>query len=714
MTIGHPCDRYFCGLPRVVRNSMTKTLLTAAVLASLVALSLNAQQTVHPCGANDLGKLAEFHHNDPVELARMEADEAGLEAFTAQWAATHAAGERVDYVIPVVFHIIHNHGSENISDAQVLDAIRVLNDDFNKLNSDWTAVREEFIGLVANVGITFRLATKDPQGNCSKGITRTASSLTNDGTQAMKNLIQWPRNKYLNVWVAASADGAAGYTYRPGSVNNWSAADGIVLLHNYTGSIGTSAPSRSRTLTHEVGHWINLSHAWGGTNDPGLPENCDTDDNVSDTPNTIGWTSCNVNGTSCGSLDNVQNYMEYSYCSRMFTEGQKVRMIAALNSGTAQRNQLIAPANLIATGATGEAALCAAEFTSNVSMVCAGNEVVFIDQSFHTVTSRTWSFPGGVPETSTDQSPTVVYPEPGSYSVALTVSDGNTSLSTTLTQAVTVLADTGFVGPVVEGFETLGGVNGPEWYANDLDAGNTFGITSAAAFTGTKSLRLLNGSANAGQVDEFLSQTYDMSHAEAITMNFRYAYARRNSTNDDILNVYVSNDCGGIWVLRKILRASNTLTTGGTVTGSFVPNNASQWGYSEVTNISTASHVPNLRFKFEFISNGGNNLYIDDINIDGGDLTTGISGEVHRMSGALVVPNPATDQARLFFTLPAAGKVELDVIDALGRTAWTSERGPLPAGDHTVDLVIGTWAHGTYTVRIITDKEARTVRFVKD
>ena len=89
---------------------------------------------------------------------------------------------------------------------------------------------------------------------------------------------------------------------------------------------------------------------WGSSNLPGLEENCEMDDNVEDTPNTIGWSSCDLSGSTCGSLDNVQNYMSYSFCSRMFTYGQKQRMRAAALSTTAQRNQLSVLSNLQATG----------------------------------------------------------------------------------------------------------------------------------------------------------------------------------------------------------------------------------------------------------------------------------------------------------------------------------------------------------------------------
>ena len=77
--------------------------------------------------------------------------------------------------------------------------------------------------------------------------------------------------------------------------------NGIWLRHDYCGSIGTANPSASKTFVHEVGHWLNLPHTWGSTNEPGLASNCTTDDGVTDTPNTIGSQWCNYNETTCGS-----------------------------------------------------------------------------------------------------------------------------------------------------------------------------------------------------------------------------------------------------------------------------------------------------------------------------------------------------------------------------------------------------------------------------
>ncbi|HRD54068.1 MAG TPA: M43 family zinc metalloprotease, partial [Flavobacteriales bacterium] len=535
-------------------------------------------------------------------------------------------------------------------------------------------------------------------------------ALTNDGTQTMKNLIQWPRNKYLNVWVAASADGAAGYTLTPGGAALFAAADGIVMQHSYVGSIGTGSVSRSRALTHEVGHWINLEHTWGGSNTPGVASNCNTDDGVSDTPNTIGWTSCNLNGTTCSSLDNVENFMEYSYCSKMFTNGQKTRMIAALNSSTAQRNQLTTASNLTATGVNLPEVLCAASFSSNTRVVCPGGSVTFTDESFNAVASRNWSFVGGTPSTSTEASPSVTYNAPGTYTVTLVASDGSNSMTSTQTEYITVLASPGAQPPVQEGFESISAFNAPDWFVSNVHGDNTWTVTNAAAYTGSKSARIVNAAAMDGRIDELLSRTYDMSAATQITLSFRYAFAKRANANDDVLRIWTSANCGQTWTLRRIMRGSNTLPTAPNTTSSFVPNGPSQWGFAEITTISSTSHVPNFRFKFEFESDGGNNIYLDDININGQPV--GVEELTGNNTGLAVIPNPAKDQATAVVQQSRAGALTLEVIDMTGRIAMSRALGQRPAGEQRIDLPLSGLSPGAYFVRAKAGDDVRTIRFI--
>lgn len=202
--------------------------------------------------------------------------------------------------IPVVFHVIHNYGPENISDEQIYDQMFVLNRDYRKLNNDTINIVQGYDTIAADIRIEFRLATKDFMGNCTNGIERIPSIETYVGDNGSK-LNQWPRDRYLNVWTVASMEnGVAGYSQYPSSVidNFMARADGVIILHNYIGRIGTGSEAFSRALTHEIGHYLNLSHPWGDTNDPGV--GCG-DDGVEDTPETAGYTSCDLYNYSCNS-----------------------------------------------------------------------------------------------------------------------------------------------------------------------------------------------------------------------------------------------------------------------------------------------------------------------------------------------------------------------------------------------------------------------------
>src|SRR5690606_1418800 len=121
-----------------------------------------------------------------------------------------------------------------------------------------------FLGRVADIEVQFELAKKKPDGSCFKGITRTftQTSFTGSGTQ-QRQAVQnehgnFAGNRYMNIFVVADAGGAAGYTTYPNF--NTSMANGIWILHNYVGRIGTSNNTFSTALSHEVGHWLNLPH----------------------------------------------------------------------------------------------------------------------------------------------------------------------------------------------------------------------------------------------------------------------------------------------------------------------------------------------------------------------------------------------------------------------------------------------------------------------
>jgi PKD repeat protein len=620
------------------------------------------------------------------------------------------------YTIPVVFHILHQNGSENISDAQIHDQMRILNEDYRKLNADNANTVAAFQGISADCEIEFKLAQKDPNGNCTNGIDRIYSAETLIGDDGSK-LNQWPRNKYLNVWVVKTiSSGAAGYAYLPGTTA--AANDGIMILNSYIGSIGTSLPQKSHALTHEIGHYLNLNHTWGGTNNPGV--DCSGDDNVSDTPKTEGWTSCSLTGATCTStLDNVQNFMEYSYCSTMYTTGQKTRMRTALTTTSglgslAQRYNLWTPANLTATGLSTAAVLCKADFLNSTStnIICAGDSVTFTDNSWNgNPTSWSWTFPGGSPGTSTDSIPTITYSTPGTYDVSLTVTNGSGSVSETKTAYIIVNHSTAQYANSIysEGFEAAA-IPNTDFNVKNLDAAsNTWQQTATAAATGTKSVRLMNSASYVGHVDELIGPSIDMTQIAGTTptLTFKVAHAQKTSTSADKLQFYVSTNCGESWVLRKALTGAS-LSTAGVSSASFVPN-ASQW-VTQSVNLNGYTAQTNLYFMFRFTSDGGNNIYIDDINISG--TTIGVD-ELENNLNFNIYPNPANENTVIDFSLISKQTVDLKVMDVVGREVSTIFNGTLNTGDYKYNVnEQAKLAAGVYFIKLTVDNRVFTKKLI--
>ncbi len=687
-------------------------LFGLALFAPEIAIAQDGSPIRH-CGQWKMEQA--FFNAHPEQRAIAEQADARLE-----WETRNFLDANRDelIVIPVVFHVIHYNGPENISDEQVLSGIEVMNRDFRKLNPDADDVISEFEGIAADSEIEFRLAQIDPQGDCHTGINRIVSPLTYDGGGEVKDLIQWPRNSYLNIWVVEDANGAAGYSLYPGSVNGAQGAgnDGIVVAHDYTGNIGTSNNYRSRTLTHEAGHWMNLRHLWGNSNSPGDSENCDMDDQVSDTPVTSGWTSCNVNGSTCGSLDNVQNYMEYSYCGRMFSEGQRTRMRAAMNSGVAQRNQLWTPENLEETGVNLEPILCEARFGASRQTICVGDTVQFFDDSYHGVTGWAWEFGDG--NSANDQNPLHTFDEPGNYDVTLTVSNGGNEVSLTELGFIQVLDPDGMSLPFTENFEAED--LDDNWFMVDVsNDGDGWEVTSVAGYTGEQSLRIHNWSNNVEfNRDQLISQAMDMSEAELIQVTYKWAYCYKGNNEDeddtdDRLKVYASPNCGETWSLRRMHRGFTDLPSAPPHPFVFTPNGQDEWNSYVLEIPYSQFYTENFRIMFEFESRLGNNIFLDDINITAYTASDLLELELGEGVDFEVYPNPAQDEATVSFSTRLMYQtMDIAFMDLTGRTLWSQTQRNVIPGLHLVDLPIVEWSAGTYLVSVVLDGRRFTKQLV--
>jgi hypothetical protein len=252
--------------------------------------------------------------------------------------------------IPVVVHVVHNPADplQNIDVSQIHSQIDVLNQDFRAGNDDVSGVPGVWKDRVADCNIEFQLASQDPDGNPTEGVTRTETAMQSFTTElddvkstATGGADPWPSDDYLNVWVCndlrdAIGRGILGYAQFPGGPPS---TDGVVIASSCFGTNGTAKPpfDLGRTATHEIGHWLDLRHIWG--DDRGT---CSGSDLIDDTPNqadatfnkpTFPQISCD-NGPN-GNM--FMNYMDYTDDAAMFmfTNGQARRMGACLEGARA-------------------------------------------------------------------------------------------------------------------------------------------------------------------------------------------------------------------------------------------------------------------------------------------------------------------------------------------------------------------------------------------
>ncbi|WP_227607635.1 zinc-dependent metalloprotease [Hymenobacter translucens] len=707
------------------------------------ATAQNLQHPEHTYGFRcsfDSVQQAEFRRNPGAELdyrnfLRQAAAMVDSPAEQARFLA------QPDVVVPVVVHIIHTGGTNNITDRQVRDALTIVNADFSKMNPDTSDVIAAFQPLYANVGFKFRLAQVDPNGNCTTGITRTYSTETNVGDARIKDVIRWDVSKYLNIWVATSANGAGGYAILP--CGGGTTLDGIVIRNAQFGNSGTAAGGgnfSARSLTHEIGHYFGLPHTWGGSNTPGLASNCGIDDGIADTPNTTGvgapagGSGCPLTSAPCGPLANVQNYMDYSTCAKMFTLGQRAVMRASLLRSC--RQDLTTPANLLATGTNDgySAAPCApiAAFRPSTQAICEGGSVSFTEYSYNATAAvlssaqYAWSFPGGQPATSNQRNPTVVYPTSGIYSVSLTVTTAD-GASPTLTQTNLIMvqgANSGEFGPLVESFEKAGF---PENYAapslrnwrstSTVQSGlaQWQRTTSGTASDGAAFLVLRNNLLAAGAVTSLYSPNINLSRIIGpATLTFDRAYAIRSTSSTDQLRVSFSTDCGATWST-PVVYNSQALSTKGTtpITGGFVPADAADWQPLSVVIPGAFQGQPRFQVRLEMQgsgSAGSNPIYLDNFRISG--VTSTRNADLTRYAIS-VFPNPVTEETAVHFTLAGSEQVRVQVRDLLGREVLQTVAKAYGAGQHAISLSQGAGsrlAPGIYAVQLTVGDQTYTTK----
>lgn len=671
--------------------------------------------------------------------------------------------------VPIVFHVIHTYGSEYVTDNEIYKCVSDINLMYNKQNSDTTAVIAPFKKWIGKANIKFVFPTKDPQGNPTNGITRRFSYMaTNAGDLAKFD--QWAPDSYMNVWIVNkfSSDhaSAAAYAYKPATaaIPYFAFYDGVITVASYLNT--------DNTISHELGHELNLDHTFGNTNGNGTQSgiwftNTCGDDGVDDTPPTKGYntTGCipgALYDTTCatgykvvyvrpstGALDslvdypdtcNSQNVMDYTYCSKMFTIGQTVRMRAALNSPTAGRNNLISSTNLSKTGALSPRVDLkpVADFSPSTYFVCKtgaplGTSVTFRDRSWRdTVTGWSWNFSNGASvATATTSTVANTFSQNGWVTASL-VASSNAGADTITKKQIYVADPAGnqaigyfqeFSGADVAQYPMFNYFNN-EWKWELADVGyydnKCIRYHNYDTRSGTAGLAL---NTPEGDYDDFYTTAFDLSSTPVgspLNLNFFSSGAFRSANFDDMndtLEIAYTATCGTNYTtIKKISKAD--IATVGTRSEFFVPQWQGDWKLNSIDLGTLRNTSVFFRFRYRpgvfssFDFGSGNNFYIDRIYVS--NMPLGVNTVELKEKGMTISPNPTTGNSFISIDGVTNQEVGIQILDVTGKLVYTAREFVFDATTKVQIPADAIATKGMYIVHVLTNEKTLVQKLIKN
>lgn len=721
---------------------MFRKVLLSLSVAACVAGKSSAQ--LQPCWSDE-------HHNHLLkvhpQLAEFEQqfDQQVAAKLAAKITAAGDANDTEYYDVPLVVHVVHDYGVENLSDNDIYEAAQNWALAFVKKNADTASVLPAFVPYIGNARIRLHLATIDPNGNPTKGVVRHNSYLTFAAADEAKYQ-SWPNNKYINIWFINSfgSSGAAAYAYYPSSGAFMPNYDGVISLASYLNT--------SKTIPHELGHVLNLQHVWGNNNNAGVA--CGND-GVDDTPPTKGHTpgcvSAALFDTTCASgymkaypsmtgvvdsvvdypdTTNAQNIMDYTYCSNMFTKGQCARMRKALTSSVAGRNNLITEANLAQTGALAPMPDLPPVADFFISKAIATGIVTDFKTSFltfdndasfsfknaswnDTISSIHWEFSNGAatPSSSSTGFVNTRFSVPGWVTVSLTATS-NAGSSIKIDPQAVYAADTMPVGGIgySQPFASAGDIfNWPmmNYYHNQFRwehyTGAGRGDNSCIRYRSFDTSEKTYGTAK-GDYDDIFTPAFNLEGVSGdLYLNFFTAgmvTSLSSNASRDSLEVDVTTSGGVRWVKLGGFRGTE-LPNNGSQTKEFIPGASSAWA-ARTIQVPAAYRTRQTFFRLRYRpGDNGNNLYLDNLSLSA--LPADIQ-DLSQAGGHFVLhPNPAANGSNLAFRAGEDGRVRITVRDVAGRIVFEQSKTYAPNSVNTEFIARdNTPVAGMYIVTVTT------------
>jgi hypothetical protein len=556
------------------------------------------------------------------------------------------------YIIPVVVHIIHNGeplgSGSNIPDTQVQSQIRVMNEDYQRLNADASNTPAEFAPVASSIDIQFVLAKQDPDGLPTSGITRkqgTKNSYASTDDVELKSQDYWPAEDYLNIWVTNLTGGYLGYTQFPQTTLQGTQppydrlTDGVVVHYKAFGSKLDGAFSLlsqydlGRTATHEVGHYFGLIHVFGDYS------GCNTTDYVDDTPVQSDRTFTCPSGplTQCGHHVMYQNYLDYTddACMNLFTAGQVARMLVvlensprrvSLQSSQGAQAPVILTLDLEAKQVVAPFAItCGQSIVPQVTVRNRGTTTVSSAKinfvlNGSTVETKTFTLNLANLDAQTLSFSTIDLPEPSSNSVSFHIvevnggADNNTSNDIA---SITSQVNTRSSPPFIEAFNSTPA----NWQIINPDGGITWANVTAPKATPTNKAMYVDfyDYQSLSAQDQLISPFMSIPGGDAI-LRFDRAYAMFPGTSTEKLRVLISTGCStDLSAADEVYNASgSTLATTTSQSSLFVPSVESQWASMGISLSAYAGKT--IRIIFESTNANGNDLYLDNVQVNAGEI----------------------------------------------------------------------------------------------
>jgi hypothetical protein len=563
-------------------------------------------------------------------------------------------------VIPCVVHVVWNTSQQNISDQMVESQIEILNEDFRRMQgtNGWNTHPDG-----DDTKYEWRLATVDPDGEPTNGITRTFTTVSSFGTNnAVKYTASgghdaWPSDKYCNIWVCNLSGGLLGYAQFP---NGNPETDGVVILYSAFGRNSPAFPYHmGRTTTHELGHWLWLYHTFqNGCTPPG--DYCDDTPYV-DNPNF----GCPTGHMSCGTLDMIENYMDYTddLCMNIFTMDQDDRMDVAVNNW---RSDMLV------------------SYKETIQISAINTDYTFTDVNGNPFGKLNFSNMGTVDTVTIEVWPEYYPPtQPEGTKAVKRFFDidahGGTGFSATLTL-------------YYDDSEVIGFVNGDSYLelfrydgANWLQMGGTVN-------TAENSVALAN-------VSEF--SIWAMSDPNdnpiPVELNLFSSIVEGNQVRLTWTTVTETNN-HGFEVERSVINESSWQKIGfvqskGTTTEPQV------YSYTDIDLLPG-----DYQYRLKIVDNDGTFEYSKIIN--------SVVEPPAQFSLSQNFPNPFNPSTTISFQIPVTGQVKLKVFDTLGNEVATIVDGMMEAGIHELEFNAAGITSGVYIYTLISGEFSQSQKML--